>query len=148
MKYYVSNEPCKNQHIRSVAKKNYSIHPGQFFMGTNLLAGTNLLQNIFVPKKKPVWAMWNCLVSMAIHYTIGTNLLQNIFVPKKKPVWAMWNCLVSMAIHYTILNNESIHSILIISQPVFTIEWQIWYQIKVRHHPFILYSNMQISSFA
>ena len=42
----------------------------------------------------------------------------------------MWNRTVSMAAHYTIWNNEGINSKLIITQPVFNIVWQSWYQIK------------------
>ena len=39
--------------------------PGQFFMGAKLFIGTPWMQNKGVLKKKFVWAMCNCMVSMA-----------------------------------------------------------------------------------
>ena len=42
----------------------------------------------------------------------------------------MRNQSIFMATHYTILNNGGIHSKLIISQPMFSIERQSWYQFK------------------
>ena len=40
--------------------------PGQFFMGAKLFIGTSWMRNEGVLKKL-VWAMWNCMVSMATH---------------------------------------------------------------------------------
>ena len=41
--------------------------PGQFFMGAKLFIGTPWMGNEGVLKKNLVWAMCNCMVSMATH---------------------------------------------------------------------------------
>ena len=60
---------CKYKVIPYTPASNlgYLAPPGQFFMGGKLFIGTPWMRNEGVLKNFLVWAMCNCMVSMATH---------------------------------------------------------------------------------